>query len=163
MKHDLRDASPPDSPASDAAEVQAQLALVREIMREKIPFNRELGIEVGELSVGRAVLSIAFRPSLIGDSARPALHGGVISALLDTAGGAAVWTAIGRNDRPSTIDLRVDYLRPGRAETLIAQADVLRMGNRVGVTSIRAYHPDRPDETIAEGKGVYAVKRADDR
>ena len=67
------------------------------------------------------------------------------------------------HDRPSTIDLRVDYLRPGRAETLIAEAEVLRMGNRVGVTSIRAYHPDRPGETIAEGKGVYAVKRADDR
>lgn len=163
MKQDLRDLSPPAPPAFDAAEIEAQLALVRTIMSENIPFNRELGIEVGALSVGRAVLSIPFRAALIGDSARPALHGGVISALLDTAGGAAVWTAIGLHDRPSTIDLRVDYLRPGRAETLIAEAEVLRMGNRVGVTSIRAYHPDRPGETIAEGKGVYAVKRADDR
>jgi uncharacterized protein (TIGR00369 family) len=139
-----------------------QLARVREVMTSLIPFNRELGLEVRELAPGRAVLAIPFRPGLVGDPMRPALHGGVISALIDTAGGAAVWTAIGPDDRPSTIDLRVDYLRPGRLEALVAAAEVLRVGNRVGVTTIRAYHDDRPDELIAEGKGVYAVKRARD-
>jgi uncharacterized protein (TIGR00369 family) len=109
------------------------------------------------------VLEVPFRDGLVGDPVRPALHGGVISALLDTAGGAAVWTCIGREDRCSTIDLRVDYMLPGRLATVRALAEVKRLGNRVGVTTMRLYHPDRPDETVAEGKGVYSVKRTDDR
>jgi uncharacterized protein (TIGR00369 family) len=128
-------------------------------MDEEIPFNRELGLRVVSLEPGRAVLEVPFREGLVGDARRPALHGGVVSALVDTAGGAAVWTAIGDDDRCSTIDLRVDYLLPARLETVRAEARVLRVGNRVGVTTIRAFHPDRPDETVAEAKGVYSVKR----
>ena len=64
MKQDLRDLSPPTPPAFDAAEIEAQLALVRTIMSESIPFNRELGIEVGTLSVGAP--SVDPRAALIG-------------------------------------------------------------------------------------------------
>jgi uncharacterized protein (TIGR00369 family) len=135
------------------------LAIVRELMTTRIPFNAFLGIEVDAVEVGLARLSIPFRPEYIGDSARPALHGGVISTLIDTAGGAAVWTTVNRLDRVSTIDLRVDYLRPGRAETLIAEARVIRVGNRVGVVNVRTFHPSAPDETVADGKGVYNIKR----
>jgi uncharacterized protein (TIGR00369 family) len=144
-------------------ELQEHLALVRKIMVELIPFNQVLGLEVVELADGHAVLALPFREALIGDPARPALHGGVLSALADTCGGAAVWTAIGDEDRVSTIDLRVDYLRPGPLERLLAIGDVLRAGNRVGVASIRIVPETRPDEVIAEGKGVYSVRRAEDR
>jgi uncharacterized protein (TIGR00369 family) len=133
--------------------------LVRTFMAEDIPFNRLLGIQVDELRRGHARLSIPFRPEFIGDSMRPALHGGVISALLDTAGGAAVWTTVTASDRVSTIDLRVDYLLPGRAAPLVVDANVVRSGNRVGVVTMRAFHPDAPDSTVADGKGVYNIKR----
>ena len=144
-------------------DLQERLAFVRKIMAEIIPFNRELGIEVVDLAEGHAVLGLPFRPELIGDPMRPALHGGVISALADTCGGAAVWTAIGKEDRVSTIDLRVDYLLPGPPERILAEADVLRVGNHVGVAAIRVYAAARPNEIVAEGKGVYAVRRAEDR
>ncbi len=146
-----------------AAPADSHLARVRHFMETQIPFNRELGIRVTELAPGRAVLEIPFRDGLIGDPLRPALHGGVLSALMDTAGGAAVWTTLGESDRCSTIDLRVDYLRPARLETVRATAEVLRVGNRVGVTTIRLVHPDAPSEVVAEGKGVYSVKRAGER
>jgi uncharacterized protein (TIGR00369 family) len=145
------------SPAGPSAD--EHLAFVRRFMEEEIPFNRELGIRVAELGSGRAVFRVAFRPGLIGDPNRPALHGGVISAVLDAAGGAAVWSAIGPSDRCSTIDLRVDYLRPGRAADFSAIAEVLRVGNRVGVTSMRLVHDDEPAVVIAEAKGVYSVLR----
>ena len=144
-------------------ELQDHLAFVRRIMDELIPFNRILGIEVVELSDGHAVLALPYRESLIGDPARPALHGGVLSALADTSGGAAVWTAIGNDDRVSTIDLRVDYLRPGPLERLLAIGDVLRVGNRAGVAAIRIVPEARPEEVIAEDKGVYSVRRAEER
>ena len=99
-------------------EIEAHFATLKTFFLEKIPFNRVLGIEIVELSPGRVVLSIPFRDSLIGDPVRPALHGGVISALADTCGGCAVWSVLSDEDRVSTIDLRVDYLRPGRLEAL---------------------------------------------
>jgi uncharacterized protein (TIGR00369 family) len=140
------------------------LGLVRKFMRELVPFNGFLGIEVDSLSEGRAVLSLPFRPEFIGDSTRnpPALHGGLIATLLDTCGGAAVWTTVNPTDKVSTIDMRVDYLRPGRSERLLAEALVIRTGNRVGVTTMRAYHPSAPSEVIAEARGVYNIKRVGD-
>ena len=148
--------------ATPSAADDAQLSLVRELMTN-IPFNRELGLSVVDLGAGRAVLRVPFRDGLVGDPVRPALHGGVISSLADACGGAAVWTLLGPEDRCSTVDLRIDYLRPGSLEPLEADARVQRLGGRVGVAAIRLYHPDRQDETVAEGKGVYAVKRAEDR
>lgn len=90
---------------------------------------------------------------------RPALHGGVISMLADTAGGMTVWTTLDNpSARVSTIDLRVDYLRPGKLERLIAEGTVVRVGRSVGVADIRLFHPGSEDETVATGKGVYAIK-----
>jgi uncharacterized protein (TIGR00369 family) len=135
------------------------LTIVRDMMTSRIPFNGFLGMTVDHVDAGLARLCIPFRPEFIGDAARPALHGGLISTLIDTAGGAAVWTTVGRHDRVSTIDLRIDYLRPGRAEDLVAEARVVRVGNRVGVVTVRAFHPSAPEETVADGKGVYNIKR----
>lgn len=143
--------------------IDPRFAFVHDFMAAQIPFNRVLGIQVVELSDGHAALAVDYRPELVGDPMRPALHGGVISALVDTCGGAAVWTMIGENDRISTIDLRVDYLRPAPLERMVAVADVIRVGNRVGVASIRIFPASRPNEICAEGKGVYSVRRAEDR
>lgn len=138
-------------------------AQIQELFEELIPFNRVLGIRVVELGRGSAVFSVPYRPELIGDPSRPALHGGVISATADAAGGCAVWTVLGRRDRTSTIDLRVDYLRPGRPEELRLAAEVLRVGNRVGVAKISVFHPDKPEDLVAEAKGVYSVKRVSEK
>jgi uncharacterized protein (TIGR00369 family) len=135
------------------------LEAVTRFMSEQIPFNAFLGVRVDALEHGRAQLSVPFRPEFIGDPFRPALHGGVISALIDACGGAAVWTTVRPHDRVSTIDLRVDYLLPGRSCDLVVEARVLRAGNRVGVASMRAFHPDAPEATVAEGKGVYNIMR----
>ncbi len=126
---------------------------------ESVPFMRFLGMRFETLEEGHALLRIPYRPELIGNPELPALHGGVISALLDTCGGAAVWTRIGKHDRVSTVDLRVDYLRPGRPEDLLGMARVIRVGNRVGVTELRAFQPGSQEEPIAIGTGVYNIHR----
>lgn len=135
------------------------LELVRLVVGDRIPFNRHLGIRATELREGFARLELPFRPELVGDPVRPALHGGVISTLIDTAGGAAVITLIGPRGTVSTIDLRVDYLRPGQMKTLVCEATVTRLGNRVASVDGRVFHPDAPDQLIATGKGVYNVRR----
>ncbi len=132
-------------------------ALAR-FMEERIPFNKLLGMRVVTMEKGHVAIEVPFRPELVGDAARPALHGGVLSALADTAGGAALWSGVeDPRGRVSTIDLRIDYLRPARLETIVADARVVRLGNRVGVVDVRLYHPGAEHETVATGKGVYNV------
>ena len=53
--------------------------------------------------------------------------------------------------------MRVDYLRPGRQETLVAEANVVRLGRRVAVTDVRLFHPSAPHESSATGKAVYNI------
>jgi uncharacterized protein (TIGR00369 family) len=129
---------------------------------ETIPFNKFLGIAIEEARDGYVRLALPYRPELLGDASRPALHGGVISTLIDTCGGFAVWSQISLEDRVSTIDLRVDYLSPGAAEPLIAEGTVVRVGNRVGVVDVRCWQPSSPTRTVATGKAVYNIKRKED-
>ena len=132
--------------------------VLKQVMEELIPFNRYLGVKVTGVRKGFARLEVPFRDELVGDPLRPALHGGVLSALADAAGGGAVWTGIeDERARVSTIDLRIDYLRPARLVTLIAEATVVRLGNRVGVADVRLSHPDAEADTVATGKGVYNI------
>lgn len=138
---------------------KSQLEQVREFM-DLVPFNQFLGLQVDELGDGYAKMSAPFREELIGDPFRRALHGGVLAAMIDTCGGAAVWTQCASGDRLSTVDMRADYLRPGRTETIVVEARVLRLGNRVGVTDIVAYHLERSNKPIATGKAVYNIRRS---
>src|ERR1700738_3523218 len=96
--------------------------ILRQVMESFIPFNKYLGVRLCEVERGRVRIEVPFRPELIGDPMRGALHGGVISTLADTCGGAALWSAADDDHmRISTIDLRIDYLRPGKQETLVAE------------------------------------------
>jgi len=132
--------------------------VLRQVMEQFIPFNKHLGIRLAEVDRGRVRLEVPFKPELIGDPIRGALHGGVISTLADTCGGAALWSACDDDRiRVSTIDLRIDYLRPGKQEALVAEGNVVRMGRRVGVVDMRMFHPSAPADTVATGKGVYNI------
>lgn len=142
--------------------------ILKRWFEEGIPFNVSLGLRVESLHEGVAVLRLPYQPTLIGDTGRPALHGGVISMLADTAGGAACSTMLrSADDRLSTVDLRVDYLRPGLPKDVLCRAEVLRMGNRVAVASMSVFsgnvpHDAEPSSPIAMAHAVYNVVRRSD-
>ena len=124
---------------------------------QRIPFNVFLGMEVTHFDHGVAEMMIPVRPEFTGDPDRPALHGGVVSTLADTAGGLAVFTQIGRERIASTLDLRVDYLRPGAIDLdIYARSTVVRAGNRVAATHTIIYQ-DNIDKPIATANAVYNV------
>jgi uncharacterized protein (TIGR00369 family) len=81
-------------------------------MEQQVPFNRVLGIEIMAIEEGSVIMRVPMKPEFIGDPVRPAVHGGVISALADTVAGLAVFRCIEWGRAASTVDLRVDYLRP---------------------------------------------------
>jgi uncharacterized protein (TIGR00369 family) len=130
---------------------------VLEIMEKHVPFNRLLGIKGESAGAGRAVLTLPVRQDHLGDVRRPALHGGVISALIDTAGGVAAWSALAAGESVSTVDLMVDYLEPARvAGPLRAEAELVRKGNRVCHVRVRV---TQDDVVVAEGRGVYNIHK----
>lgn len=139
-------------------------------IEQQIPFNRHLGLQVVRLAVGECIMKIPWQSHLIGDPFRPAVHGGVTSMLADATGGAACFTQLGSPQvRVSTVDLRIDYLRPGPQADLVCHARVVRMGNRVAVVRMRVFSGDLPergsdawDKPIATGQGVYNVHRKAD-
>jgi uncharacterized protein (TIGR00369 family) len=133
----------------------------RNFFERHVPFNAHLGLEVTEFNAGICWMRLPFRPEWVGDPYRPALHGGLISTLADAAGGGAVFSMLPRVMPVSTIDLRVDYLRPGLLEDLWCEARVLRVGNRVGVTAMRIVQGEHREYTTAEARGVYNIAKSD--
>jgi uncharacterized protein (TIGR00369 family) len=152
----------------DAARLTAALDHIREIFDRRIPFNRVLGLRMDELGLERATLRFEMRPELVGNFAVGSLHGGVISAVIDTAGGVVALLGMlkrarrdadsldeDRFSRVGTIDLRVDYLRPGIGRWFIVSATPLRAGRRVTVARVELHN--EAGTLIAVGTGTYIV------
>jgi uncharacterized protein (TIGR00369 family) len=130
---------------------------VLRVIEEIVPFNRLLGLRGESVSEGRCVLRLPVRGELVGDPRRPAIHGGVISSLIDTAGGVAAWSALGDDETVSTVDLSVDFLEAaGLDGDLRASAELLRKGNRVCHVRVSV---TQGEVLVAEGRGVYNVHR----
>jgi len=132
---------------------------------QMIPFNRVLGLKLESLDPKAPKLRIDMRPELVGNPVRQILHGGVISATLDVVGGfAIVLASLAAKSEPlngmqfpniGTIDLRVDFLRPGRGKYFIATGRVVRLGGRVAVVHMELVNDT--GEQIATGSGAYIV------
>ena len=128
---------------------------MRDIFEEKIVFNQLLGLKIVSVLPEMVEARIDMKPDLVGHYAHNRIHGGVISAGLDAMGGLAVMAAIGarhmdetpeqrlhRFGKLGTIDLRVDYLRPGIGSHFTLRAEVLRLGSRVASTRMEFFGPD---------------------
>jgi uncharacterized protein (TIGR00369 family) len=127
------------------------------LMEEHVPFNRFLGLRGESVGEGRAVMVLPVRPEFVGDPRRPALHGGVLSSLIDTAGGVAAWSALAPGETVSTVDLRVDFLEPaGLGAPLRAEAELVRKGNRVCHVRVAVR---QGESLVAEGRAVFNIHR----
>jgi len=144
------------------------LQLLKEITEEKIPFNKLIGMKIETLDLDKIGIRFEMRPELVGNFTRGNLHGGVISSVMDVTGGMVAWTGImkkmegqsfdeisERFNKIGTIDIRVDYLRPGLGEYFIATGSTLRTGNKVSVTRMELLNDK--GILIAVGTGTYVV------
>lgn len=153
---------------NEDARDESLFSAIEEIFNEKIPFNKVLGLRVESLQFDRVTVAFEMNGNLIGNYMRGTLHGGVISSVIDVTGGLSAFMGIqqkmpGKNleaklekfSRLGTIDLRVDYLRPGRGRSFTSTGYNLRIGNRVVVTRIEVHND--ADDLIAVGTGSYVV------
>ena len=149
-------------------DLKQRFAFLVRAYEERIPFNRLLGLKVTHLGNEEAATRFDLADDFIGNFAHRTLHGGVISTVLDATGGltasAGVLTKMGDQPLPAveerltqigTIDLRIDYLRPGRGLHFSARGAIMRTGNKVAV--VRMELTNEKDLLIAVGTGTYLV------
>ena len=146
-------------------EVESFETEIRRTFEQIIPFNRVLGLRIDSLDYKAPRLRFDMRPELVGNPVRQILHGGVISATLDVVGGLAIALASmtrKAEETPArhfpdigTIDLRIDYLRPGRGHYFVATGRVVRLGGRVAVAHTELVNDT--DELIATGSAAYIL------
>ena len=153
---------------SSRREIDEILEIIHDLIIEKIPFNKVLGLTVESLNLDQASVRLPMRQELIGNFIRGSLHGGVISSTLDFMGGLVAFLSVlktmqgqsvqamaERFAKIGTIDMRIDYLRPGLGDYFIATGYVLRTGNKVAVTRMELHNNER--QLIAVGTGAYTV------
>jgi uncharacterized protein (TIGR00369 family) len=129
----------------------------RREMVDHIPHCRRIGMEVVEIAPHRAIVRLPFRDELVGDPARGVVFGGVITTLLDHAGGLAVSCSLAELTPIATLDLRIDYLRaaePGLA--LLGEADCYKVTNHVAFVRGRAWDVT-PDDPFATCVGTFML------
>jgi uncharacterized protein (TIGR00369 family) len=141
---------------------------LKAIYEERLPFNRVLGLSIASITAEGVGVKFEMRENLIGNAVVGSLHGGVISATLDATGGLMATVGLlmrfsGESEeqmlkrvfRIGTIDLRIDYLRPGKGQGFLALGYLLRTGNKVAVTRMELRNDE--DLLIAVGTGTYIV------
>lgn len=133
-----------------------------------IPFNQMLGLQLETIEGDHITMSFSMKDELIGNFLQGILHGGVISSVLDMAGGvAAMVSSLQKHSeknieelkkvlgKSSTIDLHVNYIRPGKGDRFIAKSWVLHSGNKICFTRIELHNNE--NVLIATGAGTYLI------
>lgn len=135
----------------------------------EIPFNRMLGLQLDTIDKEHVTMNFQMKNELIGNFLHGILHGGVISSVLDMAGGMVVMAgAVYQHaaldveeiveilGKCSTIDLQISYLRPGKGTRFIAKAWLVKQGSKISFTRMELYNQD--SVLLATGSGTYLLK-----
>ena len=154
--------------SQEATDLARLFDFLRQLYEERLPFNRVLGLVVRTLGERQVQVAIPMQASLVGNPRYGILHGGVISSVVDATGGLAATAGVLKQlvgqpmdriaekiARISTIDLRVDYLRPGKGLEFLTTGVIMRAGSKVAVTRMEM-HSDA-GLLIAVGTGTYIV------
>lgn len=127
---------------------------------EAIPYSRALGMVLDRIEDGVAVISMPYDERLIGDPATGVIHGGAVSALMDTCSGAAVMSHRNAPASTATIDLRIDYMRPARpGDRIVARAECYNVTRSVAFVRATAHDADS-DRPVATATGAFTFEAA---
>lgn len=110
---------------------------------DAIPYARLMGVEMLEDEAGELLFQLPFAPRNVGNTALPALHGGLIGGFLENAALLHLIWHRESLEAPKIVDFSLDYLRSGRPQTLYARCEITKQGKRVAHVLIEAWQEDR--------------------
>jgi|SRR5437870_9351681 len=111
----------------------AKLARAREAFAS-VPYAKFLRLELGDVASGEVSIHLDVRDEL--KQNQGVVHGGAVASLIDTASAFAVLTQLALDERVTTADLTIHYLRPITSGRMVATARVIRGGRRLFVLSV---------------------------
>lgn len=149
-------------------ELKSLMDFFMSIRDQRPTFDSFMALEDESQDLDVARMKLTIRNDFIGNLVYRTLHGGLIAAMLDTTGGAAVFFHVYKKvkgkprdfqvkkiSKNATVDLRVDYLLPGTGKEFLATARILRAGNKFVVTRMEL-HSDQ-NALIAAGTATYSI------
>nr|WP_319247464.1 PaaI family thioesterase [uncultured Celeribacter sp.] len=135
-----------------------QTAFARQFI-EALPHCDALGMALETIGQGEAEIIMPYREDLIGDPETGVIHGGAVSALLDTCAGAAVMSHPKAGLATATLDLRIDYMRAAKpGATIAAHAICYHMTRSVAFVRVSA-NDGTSDVPVAAGTAAFTVER----
>ena len=139
------------------SDFEARNQWLKSFFAEQIPHNRALGVELSSEEPRTVTVRVPYSEELVGNPATGVLHGGVVTAMLDAACGAAVFLSLEKPRAIATLDLRIDYMRPAQAHhDLRCRAECYKIGRSVAFVRATAYHTD-PSQLIATAAGSFML------
>ncbi len=122
----------------------AEHELIRRLRRTNTA--KQFGFELEAAEPGRAILRMQVRSRH--KQVHGVVHGGILAALADTAGGLATYMVVPRGTRLATLEMKINYLEAVERGVVVADARILRKGRNFAVV----------DCEVLDGSGRLAAK-----
>lgn len=118
----------------------------------EVPFIKLIGMQLVEMNDGKAVLSLEMRDEL--RQPHGVMHGGATASLIDTATAFAVISVLAEDEKATTVDLTVHYLRPVAIGAVTCTAKIVRAGRRL--LTVSAEVENEKGKLIATALSTYS-------
>ena len=122
-------------------------------MKTNNPFWSLLGMELTEIKKGWAKIRLPFSEKLANGIG--VAHGGAIFSPADSAVGMALLGMLRKDENISTLEMKINYMRPFTAGELIAEAKIVHRGTTTAIGDVEV--KDGKGNLIAKGLATYAI------